>query len=65
LALICQQLSKYEQLLKQWPPGLEQWQIKIDGIKAQEEIIQKVEKVPPKSCWQVHFSTLILWLAGN
>ncbi|KAF8535099.1 hypothetical protein BDD12DRAFT_808836 [Trichophaea hybrida] len=46
LALICHQVNKYEQLLKQLPPGLEQWQIKIDDIKVQEEKGQKVEKTP-------------------
>ncbi|KAF8543076.1 hypothetical protein BDD12DRAFT_802362 [Trichophaea hybrida] len=60
LALICHQVNRYKQLLKQLPPGLEQWQIKIDNSKVREAKGQKVEKEPPKSCWEVHLPTSIL-----
>ncbi|KAF8542393.1 hypothetical protein BDD12DRAFT_802946 [Trichophaea hybrida] len=60
LALICHQVNMYEQLLKQQPSGLEQWQIKLDDIKARDEKCQKVKKAPPKPCWEVHLPTSIL-----
>ncbi|KAF8538324.1 hypothetical protein BDD12DRAFT_885409 [Trichophaea hybrida] len=61
LALICYQVIKYEQLLKQLHPGLEKSQIKMDDMKVQEEKGQTVEKTPPKPCWEVHLPTFILW----
>ncbi|KAF8542616.1 hypothetical protein BDD12DRAFT_802756 [Trichophaea hybrida] len=50
----------YKRLLNQQPPPYEQWPIKIDDIKAQEEKGQKVEKAPPKPCWEIHLPTFIL-----
>ncbi|KAF8536360.1 P-loop containing nucleoside triphosphate hydrolase protein [Trichophaea hybrida] len=60
LALICHQVNKFKQLLKLPPPGRDQWQMKMDDIKALEEKGQKVKMALPKPCWEVNLPTLIL-----